>query len=208
MTMQTVADLVRAYDAPVARLVEHYFRENEAARVALDLANRSGRPFVIDHITVRTRRVDERAKEFQRLGFEYRDELIEYPDQGWWAKVYRKIGMPSVFIDQAYEDARGQKSLLPAWVDRFGDEVLHHIAIRVSDIEAAKAELERAGVPFSGEIVGARGTRLRQIFTAAEVRDGQPFSVLELAERNGYDGFVPEQADGLMQSSVVKKKTA
>jgi hypothetical protein len=83
--------------------------------------------------------------------------------------------------------------------------VLHHIAIRVPDIEAAKGELEAAGVQFSGAIVGPRGTRLRQIFTAAEVRDGQPFSVLELAERNGYEGFVPEQADGLMQSSIVKK---
>jgi catechol 2,3-dioxygenase-like lactoylglutathione lyase family enzyme len=205
MKPQTVADLLKGYDAPVARLVERYFQSNEAARGALDLANRAGRALVIDHVTIRTRRVDERAKEFHRLGFQYRDELIEYPDQGWWAKVYRKPGMPAVFIDQAYEDARGGKSLLPAWVDRFGDQVLHHIAIRVPDIEAAKAELEQAGVQFSGSIVGPRGTRLRQIFTAAEVRDGQAFSVLELAERNGYDGFVPEQADGLMQSSIVKK---
>jgi hypothetical protein len=205
MKPQTVADLVRGYDAPVARLVERYFQDNEAARAALELANRAGRALVIDHITIRTRRVDERAKEFHRLGFQYRDELIEYPDQGWWAKVYRKAGMPAVFIDQAYDDARGGKSLLPAWVDRFGDHVLHHIAIQVPDIEAAKAELERAGVQFSGTIVGPQGTRLRQIFTAAEVREGQAFSVLELAERNGYDGFVPEQADGLMQSSIVKK---
>lgn len=205
MKAQTVADLIKGYDAPVARLVGEYFRETEAARVALDAANRADRPLVIDHITIRTLRVDERAEAFHRLGFEYRDELIEYPDQGWWAKVYRKSGMPAVFIDQAYDDARGQKSLLPAWIERFGDQTLHHIAIRVADIEAAKAELERAGVQFSGTIVGPRGTRLRQIFTAAEVRDGQAFSVLELAERNGYEGFVPEQADGLMQSSVVKK---
>jgi catechol 2,3-dioxygenase-like lactoylglutathione lyase family enzyme len=205
MTRRTVADLIQGYDAPVARLVDQYFRENEAARIALDLADRAGRPLVIDHITIRTRRVDARAREFTDLGFEYRDELIEYPDQGWWAKVYRKAGMPAVFIDQAYDDARGGKSLLPAWVDRFGDQALHHIAIRVPDIDAARTELEHAGVQFSGAIVGPRGTRLRQIFTAAEVRDGHPYSVLELAERNGYEGFVPEQADGLMQSSVVKK---
>jgi hypothetical protein len=62
-------------------------------------------------------------------------------------------------------------------------------------------------VEFSGEIVGARGTRLRQIFTAAEQRQGQAYSVLELAERRGYDGFVPEQADGLMQASVKTKKS-
>ncbi|MFZ5877043.1 MAG: VOC family protein [Nitrospirota bacterium] len=205
MKPKTVADVVRGYDAPLARLVEAYFRGNEAARVALDLSGRSGRPFVIDHAAIRTHRVDERAREFQRLGFEYRDELVEFSDQGWWAKVYRKTGMPALFVDQAYDDARGKKSLLSAWVDRFGDRVLHHVAIRVPDIDAAKAELEREGVQFSGAIVGPRGTRLRQIFTAAEVRDGHPFTVLELAERNGYEGFVPEQADGLMQSSVVKK---
>jgi hypothetical protein len=205
MKPKTVADVVRGYDAPLARLVEEYFRGNEAARVALDLATRAGRLFVIDHAAIRTHRVEERAQEFQRLGFECRDELVEFSDQGWWAKVYRKAGMPALFVDQAYDDARGAKSLLPAWVDRFGDRVLHHVAIRVPDIEAAKAELERAGVQFSGAVVGPRGTRLRQIFTAAEVRDGHPFTVLELAERNGYEGFVPEQADGLMQSSVVKK---
>lgn len=205
MKPHTVSHLVKGYDAPVAHLVDEYFRDNEAARVALDLANRAGRPFLLDHMAIRTHHVEERAAEFVGCGFVYRDELIEYPDQGWWAKVYRKAGMPALFIDQAYDDARGKKSLLGAWVNRFGDRVLHHIAIRVPDIEVAKAELEQAGIQFSGAIVGPRGTRLRQIFTAAEVRDGQAFSVLELAERNGYEGFVPEQADGLMQSSTVKK---
>ena len=200
-----VADLVAGYEPTVSALITHYFPENEAARTVLDLANQAGRRLVIDHITIRCHRVDERAGEFLALGYRYRDELVEYPDQGWWAKVYRKAGRPAIFIDQAYEDDRGRVSLLRAWVDRFGDRVLHHIAVLVPDIDAAKAEMERAGVPFSGAIVGARGTRLRQIFTASEVRDGEAFSVLELAERRGYDGFVPEQADGLMQSSRVKK---
>jgi len=201
----TVADLVRGFDPPVARLTEDYFRENEAARTALELANRSRRRLVIDHLTIRCHRVDDRAREFLDLGYRYRDELIEYPHQGWWAKVYRKEGFPVVFIDQAYEDQRGDASLLRAWVDRFGDRVFHHIAVLVPDIDAAKAEMEGAGVAFAGQIVGARGTRLRQIFTAAEVRDGEAFSVLELTERRHYEGFVPEQADNLMQSSRVKK---
>lgn len=205
MTSITVADLVSGYDAPVARLVENYFRGNEAVRTALESANRAGRRLAIDHLTIRCHDVEARAKEFLVLGYRDGGELIEYPDQGWWAKVYRKEGSPAVFIDQAYADDRGRASLLPAWVDRFGDRVLHHIAVLVPEIEAAKAEMERAGVQFSGDIVGARGTRLRQIFTAAEVRDGEAFSVLELTERREYDGFVPEQADGLMQSSRVKK---
>jgi hypothetical protein len=201
----TVVDLVAGYDPVVSALITDYFRENEAARTALGLANRAGRRLAIDHMAIRCHRVDERAGEFLAMGYRYRDELIEYPDQGWWAKVYRKEGRPTIFIDQAYEDDRGRESLLRTWVDRFGDRVLHHIAILVPDIDAAKTEMERAGVPFSGAIVGAKGTRLRQIFTAAEVRGGEAFSVLELAERRGYDGFVAEQADGLMQSSRVKK---
>lgn len=204
MTPLTVVDLTAGYDAPIARLIDAYFRENEAARTALALANRAGTRLVIDHITIRCRRVDDRAGEFLALGYRDRGEVIEYPDQGWWAKVYRKEGSPPIFIDQAYEDDRGRHSLLRPWVERFGDRVLHHIAVLVPDIEAAKAEMERAGVRFSGDIVGPRGTRLRQIFTAAEVRGGEAFSVLELAERRGYDGFVAEQADGLMQSSRMK----
>jgi hypothetical protein len=60
-------------------------------------------------------------------------------------------------------------------------------------------------VQFAGQIVGKSGTRLRQIFSAAEVRQGKAYSVLELTERNNYEGFVPEQADSLMQSSVEKR---
>ena len=58
---------------------------------------------------------------------------------------------------------------------------------------------------FAGQIVGAHGGQLRQIFTVPEIIDGQPFSVLELTERHrGYQGFSPPQADSLMKSTVVK----
>jgi len=44
---------------------------------------------------------------------------------------------------------------------------------------------------------------LRQIFSAPELVDGQPFTVLELAERHrGYQGFLPPQADSLMRSTA------
>ena len=43
-------------------------------------------------------------------------------------------------------------------------------------------------------------------FTAPEIVDGQPFSVLELTERHrGYQGFSPPQADSLMKSTVVAR---
>jgi hypothetical protein len=65
--------------------------------------------------------------------------------------------------------------------------------------------LKSQGVVFTGQIVGARGGQLRQIFTAPEIIDDQPFSVLELTERHsGFQGFSPPQADSLMKSTVVK----
>jgi len=43
---------------------------------------------------------------------------------------------------------------------------------------------------------------LRKVFTKPEIKDGYVFSVMELIERhNGYTGFLPPQADGLMEST-------
>ena len=204
--MEKLYDPLPSYDDPaVQELIRQYFIENEAARLYVDECGRRGWPFMIDHAAIRCMDVDRRAEEFLKRGFVYRGESVEYPDQGWWAKVYRKEGCPALFIDQAYDDARGEKSILPGWVKKFGERVLHHCAVRVEDIEKAIAALQKRGVEFSGSIVGGRGTRLRQIFTASEVRDRNPYTVLELTERNGYEGFYPEQADSLMQSSVKTK---
>lgn len=192
-------------DALIQALISNYFRENEAARLYMAEYDPQGGPVVIDHITIRCLNVDQRAREFQTRGYVYNGELIEYPDQGWWAKVYRKPGYPALFIDQAYSDPKGERSIIPKWVEAFGDCVLHHVAVLVKDIEGAISALQKRGVTFSGDVVGHRGTRLRQVFTASEARHGMAFSVLELTERNGYDGFYPEQADSLMQSSLKTK---
>jgi catechol 2,3-dioxygenase-like lactoylglutathione lyase family enzyme len=202
----TLDDVLARYPEPlVQRPLADYFHDNEAARRYLEVCAANGWPVVVDHLTIRCLDIERRARPFLAVGYEDRNEVVDYPDQGWWAKVYRKRGYPALFIDQAYADERGTKSFLPQWVKRFGEDCFHHVAVRVDDIEAAIAAMQAAGVEFSGQIVGARGTRLRQIFTAAEQRQGQAYSVLELAERRGYDGFVPEQADGLMQASVKTK---
>lgn len=194
------------YDDPmVQKMVETFFDGNEAARVYAEVCREQGWPLIIDHITIRCMNVDRRAEPFLKNGYRFEGEVVEYPDQGWWAKVYRREGYPAIFVDQAYEDERGGKSIIPAWVARFSDQVLHHVAVRVNDIDQTIAALQKRGVEFSGAVVGNRGTRLRQIFTASEVRDGEAFSVLELTERNGYDGFYPEQADSLMQSSTKRR---
>ena len=160
---------------------------------------------IVDHLTFRTLNIDERSKQFLSQGYDYDSALgpIEYDN--WWARVYRKPGYPALFIDQAFDGERGKGSLIPEWVRKYGDQTLHHVAILVDDIEQAIFYLEKQGVPFAGKVEGERGTSLRQIFTQPEVRDGKPFSVLELTERHrGYTGFLPPQADGLMKSTRPK----
>jgi hypothetical protein len=184
-------------------LIEHYFSENEAARLYRSACEQEGWPFIIDHITLRCLDVARRAAPFLAQGYLDLGELIEYPDQGWWARVYRREGYPALFIDQAYRDSRGVASIIPAWVEKFTDQVLHHVAVRVSDIDATVAALKQRGIAFSDAVAGTPGSRLRQVFTVAELRDGAAFSVLELTERNdGYDGFFPDQANRLMQAST------
>ncbi|MBI4430433.1 MAG: hypothetical protein HY587_01805 [Candidatus Omnitrophica bacterium] len=197
-------------DQKIQSYVEDFVRQNKAAAAVekhLSVAGVGLRP-VADHITFRTLDVEKRAKEFTAEGFSWdkalgNNGIIEYND--WWAKVYRRAGFPAIFIDQAYDGKRGESSLIPGWVKQFGDQTLHHVAIAVEDIEKSIAALKKLGIECAGEIVGARGSDLRQIFTKAEVKNGQAFSVVELTERhNGYAGFLPPQADGLMKSSVEK----
>ena len=189
-------------DALISRMIEAYVSRNSAARVLQELLEETGVGFypVADHLTLRTLDIDRRAEEYTRLGYAY-SETLEYDD--WYAKVYRKVGYPALFVDQAYPDERGKTSIIPAWVKKFGDQVYHHVAVRVEDIEKAMDRLKAKGVVFAGQIVGARGGPLRQIFTAPETVDAQPFSVLELTERHrGYQGFSPPQADSLMKSTI------
>jgi catechol 2,3-dioxygenase-like lactoylglutathione lyase family enzyme len=191
-------------DALIARMIQEYVSRNQAAKALRDSLDEAGVGFypVADHLTLRTMDIDRRAEEFTKLGYVH-GETIEYED--WYAKVYRKTGYPALFVDQAYPDDRGRTSIIPGWVKKFGDQVFHHVAVRVEDIERAIEQLKAKGVVFTGQIVGARGGQLRQIFTVPELVDGQPFSVLELTERHrGYQGFSPPQADSLMKSTVVR----
>jgi catechol 2,3-dioxygenase-like lactoylglutathione lyase family enzyme len=189
----------------IMQYVDEYVSRNQAARMVRDALEDVGIGLfpVLDHITVRTLVIDARAQEFLQYGYAY-SETLEYDD--WWAKVYRAPGCPTLFVDQGYEGERGRTSIIPGWVKQFGDQTLHHIAVRVGDIEHGIQRLEAKGVKFAGTIVGERGGDLRQVFTVPEQVDGQPFSVLELAERHrGYAGFSPPQADSLMQSTVGAK---
>ncbi|MBA3965279.1 MAG: hypothetical protein H0X47_05810 [Nitrospirales bacterium] len=188
----------------ITRYINDYVARNHAAnmmRQALDEIGVGLFP-VVDHITIRTGSIDPRAEEFLLLGYAYA-ETLEYDD--WWAKVYRAPGCPALFVDQAYDVERGKTSIIPAWVKQFGDRTLHHIAVRVADIETSIQRLTAKGVMFAGQIVGERGGDLRQIFTVPEQFNGNAFSVLELAERHrGFQGFSPPHANSLMQSTVTR----
>ncbi|MGQ0812340.1 MAG: VOC family protein [Nitrospiraceae bacterium] len=191
-------------DALIGKMVEDYIAKNRAARVLRDMLQETGVGFypVIDHLTIRTMAIDQRTQEFTQLGYVHA-ETLHFDD--WFAKVYRVQGYPALFVDQAYPDDRGRTSIVPGWVALFGDSAFHHIAVRVEDIENAIQRLKAKGVVFAGQIVGARGADLRQIFTVPEMVDGQPFSVLELTERHrGYQGFSPPQADSLMKATMMR----
>jgi len=195
-------DEAQALDSLMERMVADYLARNRAATVLKTMLDETGVGFtpLIDHVTIRTLDIDRGAEPFVELGYAY-DETLQYDD--WYAKVYRKPGYSALFVDQAYPDERGKTSIIPGWVNKFGDKVFHHVAVRVEDIDKAVERLKHKGVVFAGNIVGAPGDHLRQIFSSPEMVDGQPFSVLELAERHrGYLGFLPPQADSLMKSST------
>lgn len=189
-------------DDLIEKLLADYLARNRAARILDEALDEVGVGIVpaLDHLTIRTHAIDRRAQEFVKLGYAYSD-TIEYED--WFAKVYRAPGYPALFVDQAYEGERGKTSIIPRWVNKFGDQTFHHVAVRVEDIEKCISRLKAKGVAFAGKIVGEKGENLRQIFTEPEQVDGEPFSVLELAERHqGFQGFSPPKADSLMQSTV------
>ncbi len=164
---------------------------------------------LIDHCTIRTLDVDQRAIEFIRLGYQVDQSIGILEFDSWWARVYRKPGYPTLFIDQAFVNARGEASLIPQWVRAHGDRCFHHIAVLTENIEHTIHAMQNRGFVFAGNIVGEAGSDLRQIFTQPEIKDGEAYTVLELIERhNGYSGFLPPQADGLMESSRVPESYA
>lgn len=161
---------------------------------------------LVDHCTIRTMNVDNRAVEFVRLGYQYDASIGILEFDSWWAKVYRKPGYPALFVDQAYGNERGSESLIPEWVRAHGDQCFHHIAILTQDIEKAISAIQNSGFEMAGSIVGEPGSDLRQVFTKPEMKQGKAYTVLELIERhNGYAGFLPPQADGLMESSRISE---
>lgn len=195
-------------DEYFADYIKAYLAGNRAARLMSESLKKAGVGLMplIDHCAIRTHNVETRSLAVISYGFSYDEKLGMLEFDNWWAKVYRKPGYPSLFIDQAFDGERGAKSLIPEWVDSHGDQLFHHIAVLVENIEVAIDVLKAQGILFAGEIIGEKGSDLRQIFTQPEMKKGKVFTVLELTERHhGYQGFLPPQANGLMESTRLRK---
>lgn len=184
--------------------INKYLNENTAARTLAQSLEKCGVGLfpLIDHCTIRTYDVEKRSETFLEQGFVYDQSIGILEFDSWWAKVFRKPGWPALFIDQAFSGKRGENSVIPEWVRDHGDECFHHVAVLVEEIETAIQVLKLKNIEFAGKIVGEPGTDLRQVFTTPEIKNGKTYSVLELIERhNGYLGFLPPQANGLMEST-------
>lgn len=199
-------------DKSLCEKIIYYFENNKSARLYGELCEEKNWIYEIDHLTIRTYNVEKAAKYFEELGWCF-DTKVEYKDQGWWANVYRHKKYPALFVDQNYDGVPEKQMILTRWVDKFGDQNFHHIAARLPlgvEIEEVISALEKRGAVFPGNVTGPKGSRLRQIFSKAEEKDGTPFSILELAQRGldkatgqVYEGFINEQADSLMKDSVL-----
>ncbi len=175
--------------------INRYLNGNRSATLVAQALVHAGiglRPLV-DHISVRTLDVQERAMEFEALGYRYDDHLGVIEADSWWAKLYRRPGFPAVYMSQAFADHRGEDSAIPRWVERFSDNGLHHIALLVEDVDDAVEQMRNYDVTFAGAVEGDRQLGFRHIYTEPELVDGEPFSVLELVERRwGFTGFITQ----------------
>jgi len=180
----------------------NYINSNKSALKIVENIKQAGIGWLqlIDHVTFRTHNIEKKAAKITDFGYSYIDTL-EF--KNWWGNIYALKGKPLVFIDQSYEGEKGEGSLIKEWVDEFGDQSFHHIAIRVEDIEySVEFFRSKLHIEFSSAINGEPDADLRQIFTKPEIQNGKAFSVLELIERNnGYMGLLPPQADKLMEST-------
>jgi hypothetical protein len=186
----------------IETLCAGYLESNKSAFDVVEHIKQAGVGWfqLVDHVTFRTYNVEKKANEIAGFGYK-KIETLEF--QNWWGNIYSVKGSPLIFIDQSYDGDKGKGSLIKEWVDEFGDQVFHHIAIRVEDIEHSveffKSKLD---IEFSSDVLGNPKADLRQIFTKPEIKNGKAFSVLELIERNnGYEGLLPPQADKLMEST-------
>ncbi|MBI5004647.1 MAG: hypothetical protein HZC04_00460 [Candidatus Lloydbacteria bacterium] len=195
---------------PEESFLEYYFKlyvmGNHDARSVLRAMRDSGfdPSALVDHCTIRTQNIKSVAKKLNTQGFEkVKDGSIDMGD--WFLWSFYRPGYPIVVADQAHyknQSSTGGGKIIHDWVERFGDEQFHHIAIRVEEIYQAVTKWTSWGVSFSDGIVCDKQTGLKQVFTKPILSHGYPYTVLEFIERPpGCTGLVVPNADKLVLSS-------
>jgi hypothetical protein len=103
--------------------ITRFLSKNEAAfYIVNELPNFGvGLMPVINHCTLHTPDVDKRAGNLLPIGFSHDQALVTLKFYDWWAKLYRKPGYPSFFVDQAFAGKRGELSLILDWIHIYGD---------------------------------------------------------------------------------------
>jgi hypothetical protein len=152
-------------DVFFADYISRFLSENEAARyIANELSNCGvGLMPLIDHCTLRTLDVDKQAEDLFPLGFSHDQTLGTLEFDNWWAKIYRKPGYPSLFVDQTFAGERGVASLITDWVHTHGDQCFHHIDILVEDIDHAIEKMKSRKIEFLVILLGPQ-TRIYDRF--------------------------------------------
>jgi hypothetical protein len=183
----------------VRRYVDQFAEHNRAAKVLMNDLRVIGvglRP-LIDHISFLTQDIRKRAAEFTACGYRYKSGPWHLKAHCWQARVYCLAGYPSVIFFEPFE----HKGCIEKWLHAFNEEIPHHVAVKVDNLENGVFYLEKQGIPFAGNIIGSKDAKLRQVFTAPEAKDGRPYTALELTERHaGYEGFIATQMQDLMKS--------
>ena len=181
-----------ALDNALKKYINDFIAGNKAAQTiskGLKVLGIGLRP-VIDHITFRTHDVKSRAKEFLDFGYALDTSVGKIKYKKVWAEIYRKHGYPTISLEQPFEGERGKKCDVSEWIKKFGENVAHHIAIQVEDVNQAVFYLEKQGIPFVNYRGGKKGSVLRKVMTSPEIKDGKEYTLLELIERHfGYSGF-------------------
>ena len=188
-TMDPLEKLLKEY-------LNNFIQNNASARTVANGLRITGPGLwpLVDHITFRAEDAVRRGEEFRALGCEADSESGSISFDTWCAEILFKKGFPAIVVEQALGGDKGKNCLIPEWIKNFSENTVHHIGLRVDDIEQAIFFLEKQGIAFSGKIMGDREAELRQVFTAPEQRDGFPHSALKLVERKpGFAGFYPPQ---------------
>ena len=133
-------------------------------------------PFLMDHIGIAVSSLEEGAKFYKSLGFTQM-HIEDVPTE----KV--RVGMFELKNNSRIEllEPMGPDSPIQKFLDRRGPGI-HHICLRVPDIESVLADLKRAGVQLIDQTPKAGAHNCRIAFVHPKATGGV---LIELSQKVG-----------------------